>query len=117
MAIMKVPVRSSVGTLYGWATVLDPHWLTHRAVYFVRAKNLRYYGRGLIESASLDKGDEDLSFQSIEMKVGEYATSPRIGNDGTYQPGVIDFCLIWDGPVDVLRDIRLFEAVKQEPQP
>jgi hypothetical protein len=110
---LRVEVRNPGGMKLGYVRVMDPSWLKRGVVSFVRARDTRYYGVGFVQSGTLESpSHEDLSFQRLDMKVSEWLERPQIGQHGTYRPGRVDFCLIWDGPPDALRAVREFEATR-----
>lgn len=102
----RFEVRNSGGMLLGSVRVFEMSQLMGPTVRFVRALDSRYYGHGLRE---VPADAEDLSFQSVDMKVSEWMSRPSIGKEGGYYPGRVDFCLIWDGPLEALRDVAGFE--------
>ena len=106
---MKIDVRNSDGTKLGTVNIQNLFLLRRNEVCFARAKDFRYFEIGFLEELPLDV--RDYSFAAVDMRVSKWVERPSISQHGQYHPGRVDFCLIHDQPLEILKDIRGFEGV------
>jgi hypothetical protein len=103
---MRFEVRSSVGVLLGTIEVHNLVDLRSGSIRYARAKDTRFYGTGFLE---LEPRLTDPTMQVIEFKVDVWSEPPTIDKHSSYRSGRCDFCLLWDGPVEPLRQVRAFQ--------
>ena len=106
-AIMRFDVRNTGGVTLGTVDITNLKLLLRcETVRFARTVHTR------------DSGVGKRRFATVDMKVSRYWTErPTISEHGMYQPGRIDFCLIWDGPAAQLLAIRQFQPTSARVNP
>jgi len=104
---MKFDVRNSGGMKLGRINVTDINFLRHPPVRYCRALRPKFYGAGF---HLLSFRETDPSYATIDFDVSEWMSRPTIGASGGYYPGRVDFVLIYDGPLEMLRDVPAFEV-------
>jgi hypothetical protein len=113
---MRFEVRDEGGSLLGDIEVGDITLFRNPVIRFAMMMNPRFAGYGFQEPSNGRL--TDITFHTIDLKVSEWAVRPTIGRHGGYFPGRIDFCLIYEGPIQHLRQVRAFKegVMKSCPQ-